>query len=969
MKNSKRILSVFLALALVISCLASVSVFADEAEEAEETTEVVTVSESDTAFTDVKSTEKYATAVTVLNKLSIINGYEESDGTFTFKPANNVTRAEFAALLLRMLGMDQTATPTVAPFPDVPTTLWAAGTITMAKNMNIITGYEDGTFRPDNNVSYEEALTMIIRAIGYENYSAPGSVWYSRYVSSAQRLGITKNAVGSVGTPATRACIAQFIYDTLEVNARENDEIQEETIMETYLGLLKEEGVIASNGVTSLSSPDVTLRDNEILIADKKTGATETFRVDNVNEYKNQLGATVSYYYKEDKATGYKDIIMFSVKAATKSETIKADQLAKNTCDNLTIAYYKNDTTTNTSKFSLAADNVVIYNDKLYGSTASASKFQTSMLPTIGEITVLDTDGDNDYDVVFIESYELFAVSTVSASTYTVTDKITSTAGKSIVLDYKDDDQIINFVDTKGKELTFSSIKKNGSICVKESNDNNGTKMYTVIVISSGVSGEVKSISSDKLTVGSKSYNYSPAAPWKDGAGDLTTPVKGSTYTFFLDMNNEIFAYTKDTTSQASSNYGFIVTYAREGSNLEKGELNLLILTQSGEKIKYPLYKSTKINGTSIAGDYDEAIDLLEDSAQYQALSNSDTSGRQLIKYTTKSVSGTTVIDTIVTVTASTSNDTKGGDAEAETLRMYGDITSEDSAKYTSSTKLFTSGSNKVYLASATVFVIPDDMTSSSDYRKGSSSDFKNGKSYNIEVFDMTTSKNAKVVVLYGGDSTTEVDSKTALFRFEEAEYTSENTPTGEEMLQVSGYENGATTLSKYWVSSSSEGKVEALSEGDMVRFGTDADGYVTLSDDDIMYQDGMSAYLFAWDEDYDKNSDSAKKMTSPDFKVVLGTLYSTADDTVIISPEFDTVNADITDLTEVVRLDASKFSGAKFYKYDTSERELEITAMTESYQDILESLTTYEDSEDSAAKVFVHIRSGAVKTVLIIVE
>lgn len=975
MKNLKRILSVFLAIAVIASCFAVLPVFAEETETVTET-----VAESGTAFTDVNKTDKFANAVTVLNKLSIINGYEEANGTFTFKPYNNVTRAEFAALLLRMLGMDQTAAPLVAPFPDVPTSLWAAGTIEAAKNLKIITGYEDGTFGPNNNVSYEEALTMIVRAIGYENYSAPvADVWYSRYVNSAQRLGITKNAVGAVGTPATRSCIAQFIYDTLEVQSRENDEIKEETVMEVYLGIEKAEGIIASNGVTSLDSPDVNVRENEILIADRKTGDTETFRVDNVSEYSDMLGATITYYYKEDQASGYKDVVMFTVKDITSSITIDSEQIEDSTA--LSISYYKSEKATNTTDANLDANNVVIYNGKLYGNTGEESRFSTSMVPTLGSIKLLNTDNDGDYDIVFIDSYEFYAVSSVVASTYTVTDKITTTAGRPIVLNYEDDDQIVNFVDMNGKKLSFSSIKKNTtSICVKESNDNNGTKLFTVVIISS-VSGEVKSKSSTGCTVGSKTYDFSPNATWE------TAPEKGGSYTFFLDINGDIVAYTMDETATTSSTYGYIISYGKEsGSGLDNTPVSLMILTPSG-KVKLPMHKNTKINDESISGNYSAAISTLEGTAGYQAIGYEDDAeeeeygakgARQLIKYTTKSVGGKTVIDTIVTVTDDSNDDINGGEVNADVLRMYSGITREHDATYSSSSKTFTANGKTIYLGSAVVFVIPEDMSETSEYRKGSANDFNKSGTNKVEVFDISSNKNAKVVVLYGGNSTTLVDSTTELFRvaseIEEVEYPKEG--SGEYMYKISGYTDiSAATTTDYWVSPDDEEIFETLAEGDIVRFGLDKDGFVTLEEEDILYKSGKNAYLHAWDEtlgDGEKDSNAAKKSTAPDIKVVLGTLYSTADDTVIVASDFLEADAEIdaTDETDVARFGFSKFAKTKFYQYDIDGTDVEITEIEDGHEALLGdngSLGTYEDAGAAAEKVLVYMKNGTIKAMLII--
>lgn len=967
MKNLKRILAVFLTAAFLATSLMSVAVFADE-DTAGEAEAVVTEEqvESGGTFSDVSSKEKYATAVNVLNKLGVIGGYEDG----TFKPMNNVTRAEFSAMLLRALGMGQAVTPTSPSFPDVPTDFWGAGVIEAAKSLNIIGGYEDGTFRPNNNVSYEEALTMIVRAIGYENYSPITDVWYSTYVTTAQRLGITKNAVGNVGLPATRSCIAQFIYDTLEVKTRENDTISEKTVMEEYLGLIKDEGIIASNGYTSLDSPDVNLKDNEIKIRNKRTGISEVFRVDNIDEYSDILGETITYYYKDNTSTGYKDVVFYTIKSTTSSVTVDAGSIEPDESDSATLAYYKTESASTTTGLKLDSDNVVIYNGKLYGNTAAQSSFGIDMIPVIGSIKLVNTDSDSDYDILFIDSYEIYAVSSVTSSTYTVTDKVTVSTGKTIVLDPTDDDQIINFTNTNGDKLSFSSISKNKTICVKESNDNNGTKMYTVIIVSNQVSGEVKAISSSGCTVGTKTYKYSDAAPWKNGAGDLAEPEKGSSYTFFLDMNGDIVAHTKDATAAASSSYGYIMSYAKEKSGLEESPVILYILTQSGTKVRIPMYKNTKINGTKIGEDYGRAIDMLEETAEYQSRANDDGSARQLIKYTTRVSDGTTVLDTIVTVTDETSNDTSGGDAVSDTLRMYGSITSENSATYTSSSKVFKSGGNSIYLGSAVIFVIPEKMADTDGYRKGSSSDFKNGKPYKIEAFDISTTKNAKVIVLYGGSGVTEVDYTTPVFRIESVadEY---NDDKEESMLKVNGYENGSETEVSYWVSSDSKELVEALDEGDFVRFGTDGDGYVTLDSEDILYEVGETEPFYVTDDETYRGN-TAKTYANTDMKVILGSIYSTDDGTVIITPEFledgDDPANNPDDETQVMRITASRFSSAKFYKYDTSGNKLKVTKISDDYASIIDGFITYdEDLKNATTKVLVHVKEGTVKTVIVI--
>ena len=154
------------------------------------------------------------------------------------------------------------------PFPDVTTSdvSWAIGNIRTAQSMGIVNGYEDGTFKPNNNVLYEEAVKMIVCALGYENFGAAGNEWYTKYITTANTLGFLNGAGGQIGTAATRATIAQMLYNCLEVKLADNNEISERTVLENDLQLTKKTGFIASNADTSLSAPDTNLKADEIEI-------------------------------------------------------------------------------------------------------------------------------------------------------------------------------------------------------------------------------------------------------------------------------------------------------------------------------------------------------------------------------------------------------------------------------------------------------------------------------------------------------------------------------------------------------------------------------------------------------------------------------------------------------------------------------------------------------------------------------
>ena len=81
-----------------------------------------------------------------------------------FKPAKQLSRAEFAALISRFVGTKETNTQN--PFADLEESHWAYNEIIALVKSGLVEGYEDGTFRPDNNITRAEVMTVINKLLG-----------------------------------------------------------------------------------------------------------------------------------------------------------------------------------------------------------------------------------------------------------------------------------------------------------------------------------------------------------------------------------------------------------------------------------------------------------------------------------------------------------------------------------------------------------------------------------------------------------------------------------------------------------------------------------------------------------------------------------------------------------------------------------------------------------------------------------
>lgn len=126
------------------------------------------------AFSDVSADAWYGKAVSTLNAMGVLKGYEDG----SFRPNANITRAELTTIAVRFFHAPEI---TVNAFPDIAGH-WARSAINAAAQLGIVNGYEDGTFRPANNITRAETIQMVNNALGRHTeigHMLPGMVTFS----------------------------------------------------------------------------------------------------------------------------------------------------------------------------------------------------------------------------------------------------------------------------------------------------------------------------------------------------------------------------------------------------------------------------------------------------------------------------------------------------------------------------------------------------------------------------------------------------------------------------------------------------------------------------------------------------------------------------------------------------------------------------------------------------------------------
>lgn len=149
-----------------------------------------------------------STVMQAAQALGIVQSGE--DGTDWSAPA---TRAQFAEMLAA-LSADSAAAGTGSLFTDVASTHWAAGAIRTVVREGWMSGYTDGSFRPETAITLEEACAAALRVLGYDAAQLTGS-YPDAQLAKAAELGLRRGITCAQGQSMTRMDCVQLVYALL----------------------------------------------------------------------------------------------------------------------------------------------------------------------------------------------------------------------------------------------------------------------------------------------------------------------------------------------------------------------------------------------------------------------------------------------------------------------------------------------------------------------------------------------------------------------------------------------------------------------------------------------------------------------------------------------------------------------------------------------------------------------------------
>lgn len=544
--------------------------------------------------------------IETITALEIMVGDETGD----LKLNEYITRAEFTAIVLRMMGLTDAGSSAAEIFDDVPATHWASGAINLAAQLKIVNGYGNGKFGPEDTIKYEEAIKMIVATLGYTPMAVANGGYPGGFQVVAAQRGILAGVKGySNRDPITRGDIATIVVNALTVPLMEQTGYGSDITIETVsthllekLGITKYEGKVVgtkASGATSEGKVKVHYDYAIEAFAGKATAQKVEVNNDKIVIAAGDIEAKAKEFldmpavlYVKDADTKNAELICIVKNDIGTSVSFMSEDIKSYDAVNGILEVYTDKETGEYEEYELNISKKY-YNGR--------EKNTINNLGKSFDVTLLATDEDK-YDIIYITEYVDVRVENISARNW----KIYTNKG-SYVLDETDKD--CSFVIYKdGKEVSFDTIKKDDILSIAGGKDGDVLKYGKVYITTETVEGMVsgKYSNSGDIKVSGKVYKTT---------NNISDNVKvGDSYIFYLNARGVIIDFDK-TINSSNLKYGFASWIYKDA---DFGDSKIRLLTSNNTWITYDFADKVRLNNVKTnVEDIANGLTNITDTSKY----------------------------------------------------------------------------------------------------------------------------------------------------------------------------------------------------------------------------------------------------------------------------------------------------------------------------------------------------------------
>lgn len=506
----------------------------------------------------------------------LMKGLEIFSGDFDKSEDDKVTRADFIKYILKFRGIESEQYAQNAGFYDVDELSSYAADINAGVTLGFVSGYGDGSFRPEEPIICAHAEKIMVLALGGDALLQTGASTVSSLVNE---FGISINA--DVNAEMTYGMLVDLLKKGLsakplliELNELKTLKYSENDALWVYHKTEKRKGTVTANYITGLkSSNDAASRKGCI----KLDG--EEMQYDG-EDYGDILGRHMEVYVRIED--GEEPVIKYMTETnQNKITVLQSDMICDS--DGAFSAYnfvYENE---NGKRFEkkLDGNTYVIYNG-----VVKSDYSKENISPKIGWVTLIDNNSDGKIEVMNVYNADLAVVSgSVSATddATVITDKFDNSKFIRIESSNADDTEVF----INGEAGNIENIKTD-MLVIRGANG----KHTIIYAYENTFTGKANSVSDNELNIDEKIYKCSKSA-------DLSKIKLNYEYRFYTDDKNYIFAFEKMGTD-TDLHYGYLLDYKPDRGSGTLDKIVLKILSDENSLERFYVTGSIRVNDNKL---------------------------------------------------------------------------------------------------------------------------------------------------------------------------------------------------------------------------------------------------------------------------------------------------------------------------------------------------------------------------------
>lgn len=495
-----------------------------------------------------------------------------------------VKRVDFIIAALKLIGKDSNPSVSEALFSDVDKDYYAAGYIQTGVSLGFLSGYTDGSFMPENPIAMNQAVKIIVRLLGYSRIAEASGGYPNGYLSAAYDKNLLKG-IENTNEALTYGDMLKLFENAVETDIMslvfegENiifEEKEDNTLLSAYHDIYYEEGIVNATEITSLMGYAETA-EGKVNIAGREyfTGNSSI---------SSKLGFGVDFYYRENEDDTNGTILYFEEDDKNYTVTVNYEDIIK-TNSAYTFSYYDERDRKQTED--ITADTNIIVNGK-------AKPFYSAedLVPQYGEVTLIDNNNDDKFEVIDIFNVTDTVVvsrNAYSDGKYNITDKVSA----SKVFSINEEDKYVIY--KNGSQIGITDIIEDDVLTIGE-----GDGYIKIIVSNNAVEGTVSGIAEgNKAVINGEEYVITKT--YLDLSESLVSVQKikiGISGKFYLDCFGSIAAAPAASTD--SVRYGFLFKIYEDEE--EENKIKLKLLNDEGNTVIYETTEKIKLNGKNVEG-------------------------------------------------------------------------------------------------------------------------------------------------------------------------------------------------------------------------------------------------------------------------------------------------------------------------------------------------------------------------------